>query len=940
MIKIFKTLFFTVLLFLVVSFSVLGQSEKSDFAEAYKVKNDRFVLQFTSQGISSLQKTADIYPTDYVQKDKVFGQLLLRYSYADGSLDSLKTSLQKRFLTVLKKGEENQVRYAVNNDTSGIKLVETYTLTEEALTWDINLKNSTNRPISVEDMIVPFFYNNQGGENSEEIFEEQVIKHHFISGDNSFIFWQRPSGLGPYLVMTPLEDTSLEYFSTSAVGIQPGAFQVFIHSAALRNKDSKEDWRLPHTAATINKDEELNYGFKFRWAEDYSQVRDILVEEGLIDVQVIPGMTISNDMSIQVALRTKQEILELKPEYPSETKIVYKGKNNKGTFLYDIHFDRLGENKVTIHYGEDLETILEFFVTEPLETLYKKRASFIVNTQQHRDSTKWYNGLFGIWDMKTEELRGPENADGFDKSRLVYVLASDDPILGKASYVAAKNLFYPNKKEISALEYHIQHFVWGGLQRTDEEIPNPYGIYGTPNWKVNRNQKKRSENLKDPNRNKMHIWRSYDYPHIMMLYYHMYEIAKLYPDMTTYLDKEGYLQRATETAKAYFTYPYDILPWYETYKWGCYNELLIVDLITELEKTGHQKDADWLRAEWEKKVKYFIYDDPYPFRSEYAVDATAYESTHALAKYALNNTMKPDTNLWYDKNLKKWYSHPEIKPADADKFMDKQINANIASRGWLESAYYYLGSDFRGNSDKYTLSYMSQMGGWAILDYALNFSKQPANYIRLGYASYLSSFALINSGTKETNYGYWYPGKANDGAAGWAFEPQKQVTSWIGKSQQRGPWYYDGEIDLGFGGATRMAATIITKDPIFGLVAYGGVLLEKENLLKVIPKDGLRRRFFYRNGNLEIDLQLNRDGFAKEKPVSFELSGNLIKFSIENRTADIHDAVLDIKGMEGSYVIWVAGKRLSKQVFRSQTLSSLKIPINKIDTTEVILTKI
>ena len=113
--------------------------------------------------------------------------------------------------------------------------------------------------------------------------------------------------------------------------------------------------------------------------------------------------------------------------------------------------------------------------------------------------------------------------------------------------------------------------------------------------------------------------------------------------------------------------------------------------------------------------------------------------------------------------------------------MDRQNQANLALRGTIEPAYYYLGSDFRGRSDSYTLSYMSQMGGWSILDYALHFATDPADYLRLGYQAYLSSFALINSGTPETNFGFWYPGKENDGASGWAFEPQKYATPWIQK---------------------------------------------------------------------------------------------------------------------------------------------------------------
>lgn len=889
-------------------FSVFGQSG-DDLSGGKEIKDDAFTIQLSPHGISGLQKTGDQYPTDYVQKGKVFGGIVLRYKVKDQPLDSLKTSDAKRISTVTQSGADWQVEYANEENDTPVRLTEQYELRKNALIWKIKLDNTTAEPISIEDLVLPLSYNNQGGENPKEIFEERVIKHHFISGNNSFLFWQRPTGLGPYLVMVPLPGSSLEYFSTrSAEGGSRGVFQAFIHSAYTGKQETRGTWRQSHTSSTISGNGSKTYGFKFRWATDYEEIRNILIEEGLIDVHVMPGMTIPNDLEANVALRTKQKIHDVLAEHPSATTIEYLGERQKDTHLYKIKFTRLGENKLTVHYGNNYKTYLEFFVTEPLETLYKKRAAFIVNKQQHKDSTKWYDGLFSIWDMKEKVLRGPDDMDGFDESRLIYVPASDDPILGKAPFVAAKNVFYPNQKEIDALEYHIENFVWGGLQRTDKEKPNPYGIYGTPNWLVNRDTVRREQNTHDKNKDKMHVWRSYDYPHVIMMYYHMYQIAKMYPAMTHYLDEEGYLERAKETAKAYFTYPYEILPWYETYKWGCYNELLLVDLIAELEKVGDQEDADWLRQEWEKKVKYFIYDDPYPFRSEYAVDATAYESTHAVAKYAVHNTLQPDTNLWYDKNYDRWYSHPEINPEDAIRFMDKQMQANIASRGWIEPAYYYYGSDFRGRSDSFTLSYMAQMGGWSILDYALHFTDYPADYIRLGYGSYLSSFALINSGTAESNYGYWYPGKENDGAAGWAFEPQKYTITWIQKPQGRGPWYYDGEIDLGFGGATRMAATIVTEDSVFGLVAYGGSLQEGEETFSVIPKDGLRRRFFHRVNDKQLDLELNRDGFAADQPIIYSKALSELNFTIENRTLDVHEIVLYLAGLKkGNYTLEVDG---------------------------------
>ncbi|HET7221203.1 MAG TPA: hypothetical protein VFJ02_24275, partial [Vicinamibacterales bacterium] len=138
-------------------------------------------------------------------------------------------------------------------------------------------------------------------------------------------------------------------------------------------------------------------------------------------------------------------------------------------------------------------------------------------------------------------------------------------------------------------------------------------------------------------------------------------------------------------------------------------------------------------------------------------------------------------------------------------------DSSLAALRGLETTYYQLGSDYRGNLT-YLLSYMSQMGGWSILDYALRFATDPTDYLRLGYASSLSSWALVNSGTPETNYGYWFPGKANDGAAGGGFMPDAIGRAWIGKEMPRGAWHYSAEEDVGYAGALRSSATIVARE--------------------------------------------------------------------------------------------------------------------------------
>jgi hypothetical protein len=232
--------------------------------------------------------------------------------------------------------------------------------------------------------------------------------------------------------------------------------------------------------------------------------------------------------------------------------------------------------------------------------------------------------------------------------------------------------------------------------------------------------------------------------------------------------------------------------------------------------------------------------------------------------------------------------------------MDRQLASGLVVRGWLNPAYYTLGAD--GG-----VSYMAAMGGWGVLDYALNFAPIPFDWLQLGYASYLSSWCLMNTGRPETNYGFWYPGPENDGASGWQFMSAKAGGAWMGSSYPggvsvpRGPWWYDGEIDLGYGGALRMASTIVTRDPVFGWFAYGGTMTEQGNQLIINPRDGLRRRLHvvipdmylpFAEDIRRLKLELERDGFVADGMITMDKALDRIAFTIENRTANTHKTAM------------------------------------------------
>lgn len=904
-------------------------STRRDVASAGTIERGAFRFDYDERGISGLGGTADPWHALLVRDAPRAGEdsgsdprrrgpprprtLTLHVVYRAGS--AAWTELPALAEAWEAHPERGSVTYRHGGGGAPVTVTETFRTDGRVLDWIIDLASTGRERVTVGDLGIEIPAAGPAGPAPRAIFERGFLRHQFVEGDGSFFFYTRASGAPPYLMVTPLPGTRLEYFTD---GGRTGG-TLYVHSAHVAAEASMGTWRQENTSLALgprgSATDHVRYGFRFRWADSYDEMRRILYEEGLFDIRVAPGMTVPRDLTARFSLHTRARIDSISAEFPDRTTVRYLGEPRPDVHVYEVAFARLGENMLTIHHDGGRETYLEFFSTEPLETLIRKRAAFLVARQQIRDTTKWWDGVFGPYDMKHGVTRTIDDPDIF-VGRMVYVLTCDDPGLGKAPYLAAKNVIYPDSTEIRALEYYLEHFVWGKLQRTDREEPYPYGVYGTPNWYINRSPARRAA-YTNRDLDREHVWRSYDYPHVIKLYYHMYQIAKRYPGMSRYLDAAGYLKRAFGTAKAFFTYPYAIYPdYYETYKWGLYNELIVLDLIDALEAEGFRDQAAYLRAEWEKKVKYFVYDDEYPLRSEYAFDRTAFESSYALAKYGATHDMPADELLWWDVQKRKWYSHPLVRREDARAFMDRQLAGNLAVRGWLETSYYQLGADP-------SLSYMAAMGGWGVLDYGIDFAPDPADWLQLGYASYLSSWSLMNTGTPESNYGFWYPGKANDGAAGWQFMAAQSGRAWMGSSYPggvtvpRGPWYYDGEIDLGFGAALRMARTLVTEDPTFGWIAYGATWTDDGAALSVVPRDGVRMRFDvvlpdprvpWRRAE-RLKLELDRDGFARGRPIEVDKALGRIAFTVENRTGDAHPVQLSISMPYGTgYTVMQDGK--------------------------------
>ena len=865
-----------------------------------------FTLAFENGGITSLRRAGDVIDTEYVEPERRLGDVILAYRRSGAEWTPARTAepAAPPRVSAATDGTSHEALYAFADGTGpALELRVRFEVEEDAVRWRVAARNAGTQPIEIGDLAIPLPISRNRGQNAQD-GQPPILKHSLISGHGSFLFWMRGNSVGPFLTMIPDADTHLEYWES---GGGAAGYRVFIHSAAAGAvaRERGCTWRQPNTSLTLDPAEERRYGFSLHWGDDYDGVRRILFEEGLIDTHVVPGMTVPTDLFARFALRTRQPIRRVEAEHPNSTTIRSLGRNGDAQ-IYEVRFTRLGENRLTVRFGDDRHLHLEFFCTEPIETLIRKRASFIA-AHQHRDPNLWYDGLLAEWAMDTHVLLGPDNYDRIRGWR-IYEVTCDDPGLSKPAFLAAKNAEFPVQREVEALDYYIENFVWGGLQRTADETFS-YGIYGIPDWKTNRESD-------EPGRDgRQHIWRIYDYSHIALMYFSLYRVARHHPHIATAMRAMDYLRRAYGTALAMFTIPWEVERW-SAYGTGLYNELVIEHVIDALEAEGMRDEAERLRPHWERKVRTFVNDRPDLFRSEYAFDSTGFESTHALAKYAFRMAEREEEN-----------ERLRVTPEAAQQFMQTQMAANLFCRGWLETAYYYLGSDYRGGGgDRYTLTYMSQMGGWSVLDYALHHASEPAPYLRLGYASYLSAWALMNTGTPESNYGYWYPGRENDGGAGGGFEPSPYGETWLQQPHSRGSWYYSCEIDLGFCGALRGARTVLADDPLFGRFCFGGDWRADGRRLEVTPKDGVRRRFHARLSSGSLDLESEVDHFARGQPIALREDLAELSFRLESDNRTDHTAFVRIAALpEGRYTVRCNGAVVA--TFDAPAVDSIRLAL-------------
>lgn len=857
-------------------------NEKQDL----KLQSDRMSIEIdeTTGGVYQLSDPGDGYGTNYVMNPSVrpkfdvddsrwVGDLKFTVS-KDGSTGyAAMTSLSDDIRQVKRDGDTINVTYqGTAQHAAGIKdfeLTESYRLSEDGdqLNWNIHIKNTSGSSLEIQDLGIPLLMNSWWSTSQQGIYEQNVARHSYVGKDGSYIYWQRPNGDGSFLVMIPQDGTSLEFKDKARYNEGPfaevdpsweGLVEYFIHSEAISKKRSGA--YLPSSSLNLEVDQEQDYGFTFKFAENYSDLHEILYEAGIADTVSLPGMVIPQDTKATLAVRAKDGIREVVGVDGKNIMVTEKGAGRDGYEIYEIAFSELGANDVIVRYGDGKESVLQYYSIEPVEKLIDINTDFIVKNQQAK-TDKGYDGAYLQWNMASgKKISWHDYPGGGWKEWMAG--GSDDAGLSSAVYLSEKNVTSPDQGQIESLDYYLENYIWGYLQKQDT-----YEIY-------------RWYDGKDDTPNDQGTWRSYNYIHVANTYYNMYQIASEYPGITK-LDGDVYLMRAYNTLKAMFTYGMFDGHNYGNggqgaYVFGAMGEMNLPEILDALKAEAHDSEYEWLKEKITAKME-TLFGEEYPFASEMSIDTTGFETCYTLAKMFGNIEMA-----------------------------DKVMKASLACRG-MQPLWYYYGSDNRHMGESWwNLGYETQLGAWQQQDYLYTYA-DPADeefddMMRGTYGAYLAGWANINSGQISEN-------TANYGAASWQYQSEKGTNGYSYIPSLDGWWAWSGESALGFWGGLKTASANVVEDDIVGLYGYGCDVEYTGGSYTITPKDGVRTRLTLYNEN-KFSAEIKKAKYQKAV-----IGGDLqdMTFSLEHVTDSTYSPELILKNLPaGEYQVTVDGQRMQE----------------------------
>ncbi|MEM1863782.1 MAG: DUF5695 domain-containing protein [Desulfurococcaceae archaeon] len=606
-----------------------------------RMSSDKFLVTIDTDkgGIREIINPGDRYQTNFAGNEgnnnfirdgvaKHLGEICIKYR-PQGMKEWRRICLSEYH--ALRKGlsitvEPNHVvfTYDISTDLGG-RSVKVLVVRKEFLIdstgkfiWRFSIKNTHNIPMEIGEISIPLSFNLQC--DSQEAYDNRVLIHPFISGHSSFIYLTRPNGKPPFLLVTPGDDTYFEaitgMWSLGHLWQPPPVLYLY----AKANEDSWKEWFNGYSSLLLQPGVEKPFRIDFDWVQGYEEIPEKLYELGKVAVKkIIPGMVVPLDLEAYIVLKSKKTINDIYMDGDAQIELI---KREGDQYVYKLKFNTIGEHVLRIKYGDKEWVNYPFYAIENIESLFRKRAKFIIQYQRITDPNDIRQYAFLMWDSENKTVldSAPPLLDfgpGWPRPPRSWMNGCSDEIgFAEPLTLAIKNLYHPDEEEIKALEDYIWKFLYGKLQ--DPET------FGVKRWIWD-----------DPPPG---YWRSFNYPHVFSIYYLMYLIAKNYPELVTRSPTE-YLMLAYRTAMAFHSDSLVGSAWRVIGHMGQWTLLKILDALAE---EGFKVEYTFLKVAITTTARYFV-AVRYPYQSEFPFDTTGYETVYYYRKWMGRTDLANDT---------------------------------------------------------------------------------------------------------------------------------------------------------------------------------------------------------------------------------------------------------------------------------------------------------
>ena len=433
---------------------------------------------------------------------------------------------------------------------------------------------------------------------------------------------------------------------------------------------------------------------------------------------------------------------------------------------------------------------------------------------------------------------------------------TDDPGFGDPVFLVAKNSVLPSRDEIEKLEMFVSDCLFKYIQN-----PETYEIRASLYWKVRTPSspwgswsKKRSETT----------WRTYNYAFVTNIYHGMYRIGREY-DVLTHRSAQDYLRLCYETCRKWFTTgPYK--------RFGLITGLNAVNIVEDLRSEGWQKEYETILGLMKETNQVFL-TDPYPYSSEIQIDETAQSQVYFFTRYFGKTHGEADS----------WKRNAEVR------------QVLQAMRGGNQPIWFLYGNDLFAHPDL-----RGQISCWhseALNGMALTQAFEDTGDVSLLLKGYAGMMSVLHNVLPDGMGFGWF--KLDPGV--YACEPPRTFEGGSGL------WAF-----------LQAAKSYVVNDPSFGLIGYGCRVENDDKHVRVVPKDGVRKRVLILPDKVQVTLRR-----GEIQSLTFDRKTSAVNLQIEDTTGIVKTVPVAIVGLApGEYRV-----RTENQEFGAQASDRLEFEV-------------